>query len=274
MAFKVTQFDDDNLFSELAGFNYFTIILILEGDGQLLADTSSTGFTGNSLMTFSLYQQFQIRSNGRMAGIVVNFHPDFFCLHQHRNEVSCNGILFNNIYDSPLTILTGDEAESLRSIMMGMITEMHEHGLSEPEVLLAYLKILLINGSRIKLGKSENENLPARDNSADRSRLNEAIEHNFRKLHGPADYAKLLNLTPVVLNRLSRKLFNKTFSALVTERIIIEAKRQLYLTAKPIKLIAFELGFNDEFYFSRYFKTNVKVSPQLFRDTVGFDKAN
>ena len=60
---------------------------------------------------------------------------------------------------------------------------------------------------------------------------------------------------------------------MIGERIIMEAKRELYLTSKPIKEIAYILGFKDEFYFSRFFKRNTDVSPQLYRDTVGFAKA-
>lgn len=43
-------------------------------------------------------------------------------------------------------------------------------------------------------------------------------------------------------------------------------------TAKPVKTIASELGFNDEFYFSRFFKRNAAVSPQTYRETVGFSR--
>jgi len=53
---------------------------------------------------------------------------------------------------------------------------------------------------------------------------------------------------------------------------VIEAKRELYLTSKPVKAIAYELGFDDEYYFSRFFKANASVSPQLYRSTVGFAK--
>ena len=60
---------------------------------------------------------------------------------------------------------------------------------------------------------------------------------------------------------------------LISERIIIEAKRELYLTSKTIKETAYELGYDDEHYFSRFFKTNADVSPQLFRETVGFARA-
>ena len=67
--------------------------------------------------------------------------------------------------------------------------------------------------------------------------------------------------------------FNKTISDLIAERIIIEAKRELYLTNKTIKEIAYSLGYQDEYYFSRFFKTNAAVSPQLYRETVGFGRA-
>jgi AraC family transcriptional activator of pobA len=84
----------------------------------------------------------------------------------------------------------------------------------------------------------------------------------------------MLSISAKALNRISKTHFNKTLSNLIAERIIIEAKRELYLTAKSVKMIAYELGFNDEFYFSRFFKINAAVSPQIYRDTVGFAKAD
>lgn len=60
---------------------------------------------------------------------------------------------------------------------------------------------------------------------------------------------------------------------MINERIIIEAKRELYLTDKTVKEIAWELGYEDEYYFSRFFKINADVSPQLYRETVGYAKA-
>lgn len=45
------------------------------------------------------------------------------------------------------------------------------------------------------------------------------------------------------------------------------------MSSKTIKEIAGILGFQDEFYFSRFFKNNADVPPQLFRETVGFARA-
>ena len=80
----------------------------------------------------------------------------------------------------------------------------------------------------------------------------------------------MLNISSKALGKITKTHFNKTLTDLIAERIIIEAKRELYLTSKPVKAIAWELGFEDEFYFSRFFKANADVSPQLYRNTVGF----
>ena len=70
-----------------------------------------------------------------------------------------------------------------------------------------------------------------------------------------------------------KKQYGKTPSKLIRERLTLEAKRLLHLTYKSIKEIAHELGFNDEFYFSRYFKKEVGVSPKVFREKVGISIA-
>jgi AraC family transcriptional activator of pobA len=68
---------------------------------------------------------------------------------------------------------------------------------------------------------------------------------------------------------MSKEYFQKTLTELISDRVIIEAKRQLYLSGKSVKEVAFELGFADEFYFSRFFKKNTGVSPVTFRARVG-----
>jgi len=83
----------------------------------------------------------------------------------------------------------------------------------------------------------------------------------------------LLHISPKALARICKQYFHKTLTDLIAERIVIEAKRGLYLTSKSVKEIAWELGYEDEHYFSRFFKRNAEISPQYYRDTIGFAKA-
>lgn len=274
LAFKIYAFEDDIYFSSIKKYNYFSVILVTKGKGMVTADLSQYPFDGPCLMCFSLYQPFKIKSEGVFQGVMVNFHPDFFCLHKHRNEVSCNGVLFNNIYDSPVTALAKDETELLLSTINGLKLELQSSGIAQTEVLISYLKILLINGSRIKLLQQQTDAASITKTPVILDTLKTAIENHFSSLHSAGEYADLLNISTAALNRVCKTHFNKALSHLISDRIIIEAKRQLYLTDKPVKQIAYELGFNDEFYFSRFFKNHVAISPQFFRDTIGFNRAN
>jgi AraC family transcriptional activator of pobA len=47
--------------------------------------------------------------------------------------------------------------------------------------------------------------------------------------------------------------------------VMIEARRDLVYTALPISQIAFQLGFSDPAYFSRFFATHAGTSPKTYR---------
>jgi len=271
MAFAIAPFSDSEHFNSLNRYNYFSMLLVNSGAGRLLRDNAEYNFEAGCLLCFSLYQPFAVYPEAGFEGILINFHPSFFCLFKHRNEVSCNGVLFNNLYDTPVVKLEDAQMQSLRTIALQMVNELKQEN-PDHDVVLSYLKIFLIESSRAKTGQQK-----AMSNSKSPSMLTElqqAIDTHFKTLRMPGDYSDLLHISEKALNKSCKQFFNKTLTNLIAERMAIEAKRELYLTAKPVKQIAYELGYNDEFYFSRFFKKNVGISPQIFRDTVGFDKLN
>lgn len=273
LAFKVFEFDDEKYFNSQRVYNYYSMLLVTEGAGKLEADFSEYPFKENALMCFSVYQPFVILPESTFKGILINFHPDFFCIHKHQEEVACNGVLFNNIYEPPLLQLEQPEMDELLSVVAKLKTEMQNPAPAQYELMIAYLKIFLISASRLKMQRQPvDEQKYEQDEPFILKTLKDAIEEHYRTKHSPGYYAQLLNITTKALNRLSKIHFKRTLTALIAERLIIEAKRELYLTSKPVKRIAYELGFQDEFYFSRFFKNNAEVSPQLYRTMVGFAK--
>lgn len=152
---------------------------------------------------------------------------------------------------------------------------MQNPALAQYELLVSYLKIFLITASRLKTQQHPKAAEEVKDNKEPfiLQKLKDAIEENFKTKHSPAEYAEMLYISPKTLAKITKMHFNKTLSSLINERIIIEAKRELYLTDKTVKEIAYELGYEDEYYFSRFFKVNADVSPQLYRETVGYAKA-
>ena len=275
LAFKISAFESASPFDHIQRLNYYTILIVSAGVGNLKADFSAYSFSAPSLICFAPYQPFMIEPTNVFSGLAINFHPDFFCIHKHHNEVACNGVLFNNIYDPPFHTLSDTTLAILLQQVLQMKEELHSTELAQYEMLVALLKVFLITASRSKAEQvpEEQRHRLKESQSPLVQQVKDAIDQHYRKIHSPADYASMLNISPKALARIVKTHFNKTLTNLIAERIIIEAKRELYLTSKPVKTIAWELGYEDEFYFSRFFKTNADVSPQLFRDTVGFARA-
>jgi AraC family transcriptional activator of pobA len=272
LAFKIFSFEDNNYFDHIQRLNYFSLIWVKKGSGSVKADFSETDFSANTLFAFAPYQPFMFITDQKIEGVVLNFHPEFFCIHKHHEEISCNGVLFNNIYASPLVKVDESSAKTFNMLTEQIRSEMQIQALAQFELLVSYLKIFLITASRLKTSQEPNLEQISGANKEPfvLQNLKNFIEFNYKTKHAPSDYADLLNITPKALAKITKSYFNKTLTDLISERIVIEAKRELYLTKKSVKEIAFELGYIDEHYFSRFFKNNAGVSPITYRETVGF----
>ena len=94
------------------------------------------------------------------------------------------------------------------------------------------------------------------------------IEKNYRDLRLPKEYAELLYITPNHLNALCQELLGRTAGELIRERVILEAKRLLTNRALTVTEIAYELRFEDNSYFNRFFRKSTGMTPETFRKSV------
>ena len=265
LAFKLIQLDDDKYFRGLKNYNCYKMILIRKGKGQVTFDTAKYDFSENCLIRFPIYQPFQINAHGPLDGILLQFHPDFFWNHKYDIELTSKQVLFKNIGEIPLIKISKEEMAQLLSPLDHLIAELNGNGLGRYDIGISWVKIFMIYASRIKMerGVTPSEALPE-VHYIIRELIN-AVEEHFQHKHRPADYAKLLNVTVKTLNRMANQHLGKTVSDMISERIITQARHELYLSNKPIKQVAIELGFHDVAYFSRFFKLRTTVSPDGYR---------
>lgn len=78
-------------------------------------------------------------------------------------------------------------------------------------------------------------------------------------------YSQALSITNKRINEIVKADKGKTVTQLIHDRIILEANRELIFSTKTIKTIAFELGFEDPAYFSRFYRGQMNESPAEFR---------
>ena len=247
--------------------NYFSIYFIESGSGTFWADASHFEFGPDSLLFFVPYQHVRFVPTSPVHGEVIQFHANFLCVETFHAEVGCSGILFNDPFGIPVVQLDERAKSEVTNLIERIRKEQGESDLAFGEVMLAYLKILLILAARLKSPKAGTCGPGAVDlRHPTLIKLRDLIEQNFHTLHSPADYAKRLHMTAKTLGRIVREHLGTTPTDLIRNRILIHAKWQLLHTLKPVKEISRELGFSDELYFSRLFKKATGYSPTFFRD--------
>jgi AraC family transcriptional regulator, transcriptional activator of pobA len=91
--------------------------------------------------------------------------------------------------------------------------------------------------------------------------LNERfIEYSYADL-----FANALQVSHKKLNETAKNITGKTACHLVEEKIVTEAKKILTQGKQQVKQIAWQLGYEDQYYFSRMFKKQVGISPREYR---------
>lgn len=110
------------------------------------------------------------------------------------------------------------------------------------------------------------EPVPSRSNDLRLfNEFNRLLDSQFRAHLPLADYASQLGLTEARLNTLCRRYSGLSPKQLLSDRLLSEAKRLLLFTGTPITEIAYNLGFKDPGYFSRFFRSGAGVTAREFR---------
>ncbi|MGD9479464.1 helix-turn-helix domain-containing protein [Shinella sp. G-2] len=95
--------------------------------------------------------------------------------------------------------------------------------------------------------------------------LRRAIDRHYREDWPVARYVETLATTTHLLDKAARAVFGQTVKDMVLERRLLEAKRLLRFTIRPVEDIGREIGFEDPAYFSRFFRRRAGFSPTDWR---------
>ncbi|MHB2168655.1 helix-turn-helix domain-containing protein [Alsobacter sp. R-9] len=167
--------------------------------------------------------------------------------------------------------LDGDRLPDLAlpSLMAGIEREFVWAARGRRTAIHARVGLLLVAVARAREAVAERDDgtvtgATARDRDLVR-RLRELVEHRFREHPRLDDCALALGVTPSRLNRACRAVAGASATALLHDRIVMEAKRNLLYTGMTVSEVAISLGFDDPAYFSRFFAGRTGVPPGAFR---------
>jgi AraC family transcriptional regulator, transcriptional activator of pobA len=242
---------------------YFTIAWNIGDSQQVNVDGIMYEFLPHSVMTLLFNQSFHFDNPATV--VAWQFNREFYCILDHDAEVSCVGFLFGST--DHLFIHLDDAGKTrLQLILDVFVEEFKTADNIQNDMLLMLLKRLIIFITRL----ARSEYIPEKKLQDERfhivRKFNLLVEANYRTEHSVSYYAQQLYKSPKTLSNLFAIYNHKTPSQVIQERILIEARRLLSYTDKPVKEIAYELGFEDLPYFSNFFKKHTRLSPVDFRN--------
>lgn len=193
------------------------------------------------------------------------FNREFYCIIDHDAEVGCVGFLFYGIRHPMFITLDAEEAQEMADLEKVFSNELMVRDNFQGEMLRALLKRVIIKTTRMaKLQSESYQRFP--DERMDIVRkFSLLLEENFKEEHKVSFYAAVLNKSPKTLSNVFGLLKQQAPSALIRDRLVLEAKRYLHYTEKSAKEIAYELGFESPAHFSRFFKQYAGANISAFK---------
>ncbi len=252
--------------------NYYMILIPTKGSGGHMIDFKGYEIHPQRIFLMSPGMIHAWEANQDLEGYLIFFTAEFFSRRYHNNNLF-EFPFFSTSYGLPYVDLEPQAHQQLVQLSELMLQEYHSGAEDRIKSLRSYLNIVLLHCKR----SYRPTGLEPAGSSDQHGRL---VVHNFLQLidthfqakHLVKEYAELLHLSPNYLNVVCKEWTDKSAGELIRERIMLEAKRMLAHEAMTIAEVGYHLHFQDNAYFSRFFKKYAGVSPDKFRKALLMEK--
>lgn len=242
------------------GHSFYHMVFFTKGSGSQTIDFTRFPVLPNQLYFMVPGQVHSWHFNPDVDGYVIHFSEAFFRTFLLDHDYLDHFAFFSgNCADQVLTVPAAARLEV--KTLFDKILE--QTALQQTDMVRVLLLQLFLTIEKC-CGKDGSKIIPQQKQLVLRN-FQQLINKHYRSIKLPKEYAELLYITPNHLNALCQDLLGKTAGELIRERVLLEAKRMLTNAGMTVTQIAHELNFEDNSYFSRFFKKYEGATPEEFR---------
>ena len=244
--------------------NFYLCVLFTEGSGIHEIDFNSYPINPGKVFFLKPGQTHHWRFHTQPEGFIF-FHSQEFYEMKFLDHTLNSLPFFCSNQNPPLLTLTQVKLDQLQLKFQEVYTEYQQKNLLRELKIVTLINNIYIDLTRVYTADTNLETLVSPSYSILLENLENLINKHFYKENLPSFYANQLHITTKHLNRVVKKTINKTTSELISERIILEAKRLIIHSENNLANVAELLNFSDYAYFSKFFKSKTGVTPMNFR---------
>jgi AraC-like DNA-binding protein/quercetin dioxygenase-like cupin family protein len=262
--FSIRQVSDllggNDLVHPLHKHDFFFILALEKGEGTHEIDFTRYDVEDNVVFILRPGQVHQLQLKAGCSGFLLEFDPSFYQPKHTLTDQQWKKAIHKNHCQA-----AENRFNKLFSALTSISTEFTTRQEGYREAIKANLDIFFIEYIR---QSRDPQQTPGHGSNYTQERFEELsalLETHITRVKQVSHYAELLHLSPYQLNAITKATVGKTTAELISEQVILEAKRQLLATPNQIKDIAWHLGYEDASYFIRFFKKHTGHSPDAFR---------
>lgn len=248
---------DDAIFGNYQRYDFHQVIWFKKAGGNPAYSLDFKEYTiaDNQVVVVFPGQIDILDTEGKEGYLFAIHNENFFHINQHIQSYYLNG------YASNVFITLDDSTSFILNRLMELILQEYQE---ENRIVLmeSYMQAFLFHVSSLYEFSDTFKNKP--DTAV--SELMKLVDDNFMVERDTDFYATQLGLSNKKVNELSVKGTGKTIKQHLQERLLLEIKKEIRLGAKSLKEIAFELGFSEPAYFTRFFKQQTGMTPSEFKE--------
>lgn len=243
--------------------NSYLIILFTQGSGRHEIDFNSYEIKPGSIFFLAPGQTHHWELSEDIDGYIFSHTANFYDLHYSHNRIH-QFPFFYSIQNTPFLALEQNNIGTIENLFQKLFEEYLTTEAFQQQLILSYVDIIYVSLSRLYLAVNSQKIIKTTSYSEKFQQFESLIENNYIKEKSPSQYAEWMNISSKHLNRITKNVIDKTASEVITDRIILEAKRRVLHTKNNFSEVAFSLGYEDYAYFSKLFKKASGLTPSGF----------
>jgi AraC-like DNA-binding protein len=244
--------------------NFYLCVIFTSGSGKHEIDFNTyTIKTGSVFFLIPGQTHFWTFKN-KPEGYIFFHSQDFYEVYFANKKVTHFPFYYSH-KNPPHLILNPEEITKTVSRFKELYFEYIKKEKYTKEKIISLIDLLYIDLTRIYTNSTPSDIIITSSYLHILRQLENTIELFYKENKSAAFYANTLNITPKHLNRVTKTTINKTTTELITERVLLEAKRLIVHSNNSLSNIGEILGYEDYAYFSKVFKKNTTVTPIQFK---------
>ncbi|WP_459209454.1 helix-turn-helix domain-containing protein [Aquimarina rhabdastrellae] len=243
--------------------DFFLTVIFTQGSGIHEIDFNRYEIKPGTVFMLKPGQMHNWELSEDIDGYIFFHTQSFYDLTYTQRSVT-NYPFYYSSQNAPLIHFSSEVFEGIIPFFKCILNEYRTDQLLKQNKICSLIDLIYIEISRHYLQQEQNQTSTSSHYALKVQELELLIDTHFIQEKSPHQYAEWMHMSTNHLNRITKAVLNKTTTELITDRVILEAKRLLIHSKESFAIIASKLGYDDYAYFSRIFKNKCNETPSQF----------